>query len=224
MDDHRLGTGFLMDGVALDGLGFRYHDGAGQPGQNNLSVGVGGIEAPAGQGAALCVYIGAVRVGQLKLHALQGGLGDGIQLVDDKIALGLIEELQGVGLMILDLDGLGGVVQQVALLGLDLLHHIATRLQVGNGDRTVFIGAELTIGTADSSSACGGDFKGDLAEGLLGCAVHLFDDQPAQWLIGDGHFLAAAALHLDGLGGAVEQIAFCGFGFRDGIAAGGNVT
>ena len=168
-----------MDGVALDGLGFRHYNGAGQPGQDDLAVGIGGIEALAGEGASLCVYIGAVGVGQLKLHALQGSLGNGIQLIDDKIALGLVKELQGIGLMILDLDGLGGVVQQVAVLGLDLLNHIATRLQVGDGDIPILIGAELSIRTAHSGSVRGGHFENHFAERFLGYAVQLLNDQPA---------------------------------------------
>ena len=126
--------------------------------------------------------------------------------------------------MILDLDGLGGVVQQVALLGLDLLNHIAARFQVRDGDITVFISAELAIGRTDYGPVRGGHFESHLAERFLGYAVHLLDDQSTQRLIGDGDFLAAAALHLDGLGSTVKQIARCGLSFRNGVAAGGNVA
>ena len=126
--------------------------------------------------------------------------------------------------MILDLDGLGSVIQQIAIFGLDLLHHIAARLQVRDGDIAVFIGTILAVGAANCGSVRGGHLENDVAERLLGYAVHLLDDQSAQGFIGNGDFLAAAALHLDRLGGAVQQIPLRGLSFGDGIAAGWNMA
>ena len=110
IDDHGLAACLLMNGIALDGLGFRHHDGPGNARKNDLAVLIGIIQALAGQGAALCVHIGAVGIGELEFHPLQGLVGHRIQLVDNEIALGLVAELQGNGLSGFDHSSLRRIV------------------------------------------------------------------------------------------------------------------
>ena len=65
--------------------------------------------------AVIRIHIAAVGVGQLKFNAGQRLLRDGIQFSDDEGALGLVIEAQGLHLAGLDLNRLGGSVQDASL-------------------------------------------------------------------------------------------------------------
>ena len=125
VDDHRLGTGLLMDGVALDGLGFRDDECPHQTVNDDLAVFVSAVEAHAGGHAAVVVHHRAVRLGDGKLYPLQGLMGDGIQLVDDKAALGGVGDDHRLGIYTLPDDYIGGGgVHDVPMGRLDLREHV----------------------------------------------------------------------------------------------------
>ena len=125
VDDHRLGTGFLMDSVALDGLGLCDEECPHQTVNHDLAVFVSAVEAPAGGHAAVVVHHRAVRLGDGKLYPLQGLMGDGIQLVDDKAALGGVGDDHRLGIYTLPDDYIGGGgVHDVPMGRLDLREHV----------------------------------------------------------------------------------------------------
>ena len=125
VDGDGLALAVRVDGISRHALQFRCDDGAGYPGQGDLTCGVRIVDALAGQGAAPVIHIAAIRVFDLKLDALQGnGLGPvPAPLFDHQIAQGLIPKFQSDGLARLDLDGLGDIIQQVSGFGPGFLHH-----------------------------------------------------------------------------------------------------
>ena len=108
VDLHRLGLGGRVDGVAVDGPGFLHHDGAGDAGNVDFSMGVGGIQAIGGQVPVGIVHVAAARVGQLKFHPGQRLAGGLVQFTNDKFASPLIPEGErGSALARFDLHALG---------------------------------------------------------------------------------------------------------------------
>ena len=95
-----------MDGVALDGLGLCDEECPHQTVNDDLAVFVSAVEAHAGGHAAVVVHHRAVRLGDGKLYPLQGLMGDGIQLVDDKAALGGVGDDHRLGIYTLPMTTL----------------------------------------------------------------------------------------------------------------------
>ena len=225
VDDHRLGTGLLMDGVALDGLGFRDDECPHQTVNDDLAVFVSAVEAHAGGHAAVVVHHRAVRLGDGKLYPLQGLMGDGIQLVDDKAALGGVGDDHRLGIYTLPDDYIGGGgVHDVPMGRLDLREHVCAGGQVGDADLTAAVGGENTVlgegGIANypvqSHLAAGGRRDSELRAGkrLAGGAVPFLDDQLTLRLILKGQADRPALFDLHGLGLGIDEVAWRGLGFR----------
>ena len=187
VDDHRLGTGLLMDGVALDGLGFRDDECPHQTVNDDLAVFIGAVEAHAGGHAAVVVHHRAVRLGDGKLYPLQGLMGDGIQLVDDKAALGGVGDDHRLGVSTLPDDYIGGGgVHDVPMGRLDLREHVCAGGQVGDADLTAAIsGKHPVLGPgavtdhpvqAHFAPRRGRDAELGAGQGLTGHAVPFLDN------------------------------------------------
>ena len=225
VDDHRLGTGLLMDGVALDGLGFRDDECPHQTVNDDLAVFVSAVEAHAGGHTAVVVHHRAVRLGDGKFHPLQGLMGDGIQLVDDKAALGGVGDDHRLGISTLPDDYIGGGgVHDVPMGRLDLREHVCAGGQVGDADLTAAVGGENTVlgegGIANypvqSHLAAGGRRHSELGPGerLARGAVPFLDDQLTLRLILKSEADRPALFDLHGLGLGIDEVARRGLGFR----------
>ena len=225
VDDHRLGTAFLMDGIALDGLGFRDDECPHQTVNDDLAVFVSAVEAHAGGHAAVVVHHRAVRLGDGKLYPLQGLMGDGIQLVDDKAALGGVGDDHRLGIYTLPDDYIGGGgVHDVPMGRLDLREHVCAGGQVGDADLTAAVGGENTVlgegGIANypvqSHLAAGGRRHSELGPGerLARGAVPFLDDQLTLRLILKSEADRPALFDLHGLGLGIDEVARRGLGFR----------
>ena len=154
VDRHGLGLGSRVDGVAGNGLGLLDHDGAGDAGNADFPVLVGGVQPQAGQVAVGGIHIAAFGVGQLELHPGQGLLRHGIQLADDQRALDFVVKSQCLNLSRLDLNALRGAVQDIALQGLDLPSgHRDAGLQVRDDDAACLIGDVLPVAGAHHRAA-----------------------------------------------------------------------
>ena len=123
-----MGPGVGVDAVAGDRFQLRYHHSPGDAGEDDLAVAVGVVDAIRGNLPVFVVNHLPVGVLDLELHALQGGVVCGTQFIDDKVSKGLVEHLQGIGLVVLDLHGVGRIVKEVSGLCLDLPHNVAARL------------------------------------------------------------------------------------------------
>ena len=123
-----LGPGVGVDAVAGDRLQLRYYHCPGNAGEDDLSVAVRVVDAIRGNLPVFVVNHLPVGVLDLELHALQGGVVCETQFIDDKVSKGLVEHLQGIGLVVLDLHGVGRIVKEVSGLCLDLPHNVAARL------------------------------------------------------------------------------------------------
>ena len=79
--------------------------------------------------------------------------------MNDQTSHGLVKELQFVGFVVLDLNGLGGVIQQIALGSLYFTDNITARCHFGDGDIAALIGAVLTAGVTDCCTIGGGNLE-----------------------------------------------------------------
>ena len=124
MDHYRLRPCGLVDGIAWNRGRFRCYDSAHHPGNGDLPLPVGVIEAIGGELAVFVRDIGPIRIGDFELHPLQRLMGAGAApLDDDQIAGGGVAELQAHRLSAADQGVLGAVIQQVAGLGPDFPRH-----------------------------------------------------------------------------------------------------
>ena len=115
VDDHRLCAGRFVNGEPRNRLGFRCYHGADDAGDADLTRFIGVINAVAGQFAVGVGNEAAIRVGDLKLYALQRlPVGAGADLADDEITGRLVQKLQMRRFAALDERVLGAVIQQVA--------------------------------------------------------------------------------------------------------------
>ena len=214
-----------MDGVALDGLGLRDDECPHQTVNDDLAVFIGAVEAHAGGHTAVIVHHCAVRLGDGKFHPLQGLMGDGIQLVDDKAALGGVGDDHRLGIYTLPDDYIGGGgIHDVPLGRLDLREHVCAGGQVGDADLTAAVGGENTVlgegGIANypvqSHLAAGGRRHSELGPGerLARGAVPFLDDQLTLRLILKIEADRPALFDLHGLGLGIDEVARRGLGFR----------
>ena len=94
VDDHRLCAGRFVNGEPRNRLDFRCYHGADDAGDANFTGFIGVINAVAGQFAVGVRDKAAIRVGDLKLYALQRLLvGTGADLADDEISGRLVQKL-----------------------------------------------------------------------------------------------------------------------------------
>ena len=162
-----------------------------------------------------------------------------------------VVKLESLSVSHLDLDGLGGGVQEVAVQGTDLLGDDGlTGFQTLDHDAAIFIGHILAVGAAKHLSVGPGDQEGHALQGRGGAGDVLFDDQPGLGVILEGEIVAAvgtaahvsraaggdvggpahgpaahrigAIFHDDGLGRGIEDIAAGNFRLDHDHGAAGN--
>ena len=121
VDHHGLALCVGVDGISGDALHFGHYHCPSDAGEDDLTLRIGPVQAVGGQLAALVRQVGAIRIGDLELHSLQRGLVLAGQLADDEIPHRLVAELHCDGLALLDLDRLGRIIQQIAVLGTGFL-------------------------------------------------------------------------------------------------------
>ena len=142
--------------------------------------------------------------------------------MNDKTAQRLVEELQHIGLVVLNFNSLGGIIQQIPRRSLNLLHDHAGRLHVRDRDIAAFIGTVFAASIADRSAVSSSYAENGTGQRFLGNGIHLLDDQIAQGSVLEGEFVAGSALYLNGMNGVIQQIAILGFGFGNCITAAGD--
>ena len=218
VDDDGLTLVSRIDSVSRDRLGLFDHDGAGDAGNHDLTIFIGLVEALAGQVAVGVVYIAALGVGQFKLHTGKRLMGHRVQFPDHKGSLCLIIKAQSLYLARLDLNGLGGGVQDVALQGLDLSRgDSSARLQIRDDDAAVLVGDVLAVGGAHHRTAGIGHQESHTLQGRGGALDILFNDQGGAGGVVEGQRLRVVGVDLDclGLGSGVNGISGDGGCFSD---------
>ncbi len=216
----RLRPGIGVDAVAGNRLQLCHHNGAGDAGEDDLAVAVGVVDAIRGHLPVFIIHDLPVGVLDLELHALQGGVIQRTQLIDNQITKRLVENLQGVSLVVLDFHGVGGIVQQVAGPRLDLPHNIAARFQIGQGNEAPLIRAVLAVGIANNRSVRPGDLENDVRQRLLRGGIHLLHQQPAQGHIGEAQNLGVRLADDNGLRSCVQQVAVNRLDLRHDVCVG----
>ena len=142
-------------------------------------------------------------VGQEKFHAVDTLAGYAVDLVNEG-APGLpVGDLQSSGLAVLHLDLMGCIVQTVALGGLQLHHLIPALFRFGQADDAALVSG---VG-ADDFAVQLADLELDAADALPGFLVLFDDGEAAARRIVEAEGLDLAGLDLDGLRGAVQNIA-----------------
>ena len=173
-----------VDEEACGSAGFRDHyaSAGNQPVNAHLTVLVTAVDAIG------IAHQGAVRIGHLKFGVLEGHAGiDAAHLTDEEAAHGLVAELQGFGLVGVDLDRLGNLVQDIARAGSGFLdHQSGSRHKVRDQDGSRAVGGEVAVGISDHSAVRGGNEKLNITQRLAGHAVHLFDEHSAVLAVGEG--------------------------------------
>ena len=212
-----------MDGIAVNSLGFRHDHCPGELGQNDLSILVRSVQALAGQSASLGIHIGAVGVGDFKFHAFQRLAGNGIQLVDDQAALGLIAELQSDCLTSLDFRSLGGIVQKVPILCDGFLDDQGrTRVDPFNQDGALRVSGEIAVAITNNSAIALRDKELHIGQGLVGLAVDFLDEQAALRTVAEIQLYNILVLTADvgGLGCGVDDMSAVTGQFLYNVSAG----
>ena len=203
VDHNGLAPSLRVDGVAWDGGLFGNDHSAHDPVDGDGPIRPGVIDAIGRNLPVFIVHHTAGGVGHLELHSGQGGLAvQAAVLVDHQRAQRLVEQLDIVGAGTLDLDGLGGIVQQKSGFAFYFLHDIAARLH-GNFDETVLRCAELAIGLADHGAIRPGDTDHHVTQRLLGGAAHFLDDQIPHRLVVKVDALVVVRVDHNGLALAV---------------------
>ena len=220
VDYQGLRPGVGVDAVAGDRLQLRHDDRTGDAGEDDLAVAVRVVDTVGGHLPVLVVHHLPIGVLDLEFHALQGRIVQGTQLIDNQVPEGLVKHFQGIRLMVLDLHGMGSIIQQVAGLCLDLPHDIAARLQVRQGDKAPLVRPVLAVGIAYHGAVCPGDLENDIRQGFLRGGIHLLHQQSAQGHIGKGQNLRVRLTHNHRLRRGVQQVAVNGFHLGHDIGVG----
>ena len=225
IDHHSLRASVFVDGIAGDRLYLRRYYGAGDAGNGDFSFFIRPVQAGGGQRAALGIYIGTVGIDNLELYALQRFLCDGILLDDDKVAFGGVTELQRGDFIGLDLDGLRGIIENVARLRTGFLDDKrGAGGNVGNRERTCAVRHKFAVGVADQVAVRICDKELHIGDGSAGHSVHLFHEHAALGLIAELQRHDGIALDFDALRGIIQDVPFLGpHLFRDDRHAGGQV-
>ena len=210
IDLNGLDPGSFVDGVSLDGLGLLDHDGARDARNADLAVLVSGIETLAGEMSVIRIHIAAVCIGQFKLNPGKRLLRDGVQFPDNQGTLSLIVEAERLNFARLDLNALGGGVQDVSLHRLDLPGgHGGAGFQIVDDDAARLIGDVLAIGWTNDRAAGIGNQEGHTGQRRGGALDVLLDHQGGTGRVLKINFLRIIGIDLDGLGlmGRVDGVA-----------------
>ena len=218
-----LAAGVGVDGVAGDALYLGDDDGARDAGQDDLPLLVGGVQPVGGQLAALRVHHPAVGIGDLELHPLQRRLFVRAgQLVDDQVPLLLVAELQGHRLSGLDLDCLGGVVQQVARLGPGFFDdQRGAGLDPVDGEGPRAVRHELAVGVAHHGAVALGHQELHVTQRRAAAGVHLLHQEGTLGTVAEvdlDHLLLLAG-EVHGLGRGVNDMIPIAGQFRNDVSA-----
>lgn len=179
--DHHIGAGRVHD-VARRGLDLRQHICAGgQIGNANLAVGISGkdsvLRERSGSDDTIQAHLTASGGGHPELSAGEGLAADGIPLLDDELAAGLVLEGERDRPALFDLNGLALRVNDESVRGLGFRHNDAlARLQPRNANFSVLVRAIDAVGIPDDSAVRIGDLELSILKGDVGIhAAHLPD-------------------------------------------------
>ena len=126
--------------------------------------------------------------------------------------------------MVLDLHRVGGIVQQISGLRLDLPHDVAAGFQVGQGNEAPFVGTVLAVGIADDGAVRPGNLENHIRQRLLCGGIHFLHQKSAQGHIGEGKDLRVGFADDNGLRSGVQQVAVNGFDLRHNIGIGAQLA
>ena len=224
IDYHRLCAGRFINGEARNRLGFRCYHGADDAGNADLTGFIGVINAVAGQFAVGVWDEAAIRVGDLKLYALQRLLiGTGADLADDEITGRLVQKLQMRRFAALDERVLGAVIQQVARFCPDFTgddRHAG--FQTIHQNFACGIGGEAAVVIAEIMAAAVAQKKLYAGERLmLAIITQLCNEQTSQRGIAEAerHHILILAGDPHGLGFAVDDVISVTFEFLTDISS-----
>ena len=186
-------------------------NGAHQAGNADFSLIISGIEAVAGQMPVVSVHKSTVGVGKLELRAGNQRAAHAVLLQNDQRSGLPVGEGKGLDLALLDLDGLGGAVQDVALHGLNLAGGDgAAGGEVIDGDAPVGIGDILAVAGADRGPVIVRHQELDAFQRLVvGASNKLLDHQRCAGGIVERQLLRIVGVHHNRLAaaGLVNHIA-----------------
>ena len=226
VDNHGLGTGVFINGVAGDRFNLCDHHGAGDAGNGDFTRLIRPVQSGGRQRAARSIYIRAIRIDDLKLDTFQRLLCNGVLLYDDEIALGGVAELHRDNFIGLDLNRLRGIIENVPRLCAGFLDDkCGTGGDVGNRESTCAVGHELAVGVSDEIAVGIRDKELHVRDGSVRHSVHLFHQNAALGLIAELQRHDGIALDLDALRGIIQDVPFLGpHLFRDDRHAGGQAV
>ena len=151
--------------------------------------------------------------------------GGAVPFLDDQLTLGLILKGQADRPALFDLYGLGLGIDEVARRGLGFRHHHAlARLETGDQDFAVLVGAEDAVGIANEGAVRVGNLELSVGQGHAGVdRAHLADEQIAvrHVLEADGDdTLFPVVRQVDGLGGLDDTVPVRGVYLLDHVCPG----
>ena len=211
IDYHRLCAGRFINGEARNRLGFRCYHGADDAGDADLTGFIGVINAVAGQFAVGVGNEAAIRVGDLKLYALQRlPVGAGADLADDEITGRLVQKLQMRRFAALDERVLGAVIQQVARFCSDFTGNDRhAGFQTIHQNFTCGIGGEAAVVVAEIMAAAVGQKELYAGERfVLAVIAQLCNEQTSQRRIAEAerHHILILAGDPHRLGFTVDDV------------------
>ena len=157
----------------------------GQIGDSDLALTVGGKDAVLRQGRgadhAVHPHLTASGSGHPELRAGKGLTGGAVPLLDDELTLGLVLEGQADRAALLDLNGLGLGINDIAVRSLRFRHNDALAgFQAGDADLAVLIRPEDAVAVPDQRAVRVGDLEFRVGEGHAGVyGTDLADQQDA---------------------------------------------
>ena len=205
LDDNRLGR--CIKDITVRDSALRHHHGTArnEAGHNHGTVLAGDVLP---NDIAVAVLYGELSVGNgLTRHR--------VQLCQRKAAKRIIVKIEGLGVIRLDLHGLGpvGVADDIAVNGIHLGHDQRTNYALER-DLAIFIGVveaiagNLAIFIGQKFAAGGGDFEGHtLQRSLLIRRTAFVDNKAASMCVLKNETVGHILLNLDGLGGGIFHIA-----------------
>ena len=211
IDYHGLCAGRFINGEARNRLGFRCYHGADDAGDADLTRFIGVINAVAGQFAVGVGNEAAIRVGDLKLDALQRlPVGAGADLADDEITGRLVQKLQMRRFAALDERVLGAVIQQVARFCSDFTGNDRhAGFQTIHQNFACGIGGEAAVVVAEIMAAAVGQQELYAGERfVLAVVAQLCNEQTSQRGIAEAerHHILILAGNPHRLGFAVDDV------------------
>ena len=226
-DDHVCGR--TIHHIPCRGLDLSQHISAGgQIGDRDLALPIRGKDTVLRQGAgadhAVQPHLAASGSGHPELRAGEGLTGGAVPLLDDELALGLVLEGQADRAALLDLNGLGLGINDIAVWSLRFRHNDALAgFQAGDTDLAVFVRPEDAVAVPNQRTVRVGDLEFRVGEGHAGVhGTDLADQQDAVWGVvkADGdNTLLTAVRQIDRFGGVDDAVPIGGVNLLHDIGA-----